>query len=518
MDTDIDNYSHKDILTLLKISDNSDLTIELLHKKVKSAIDVINKNAADLENPESLRQFFKQCFLRVQVVKGFEITEPIRQSLDLEPIPTVYNEVIETRPEEIQNITRNPVFPGNLPPAVPNEVTNSTAPLAYSRGLVNPVNRETIKYLLTINSKFRSIYNKNDCIVDCTQHGKKKVYQSQGDALRDKSLCLEYKEIYKRVRETEKCTKSTNTGFIGKPSDFYIELQEPLVNVVSIKLAGLEMMNGYYPISEYLGTNTIIFHSYEYPIDEETGEHYYHLADHVTENILTLSDGSYNVEELQNKINNYFKEAVDTKPLSSVRLNYDCLTGKYHFVICNSQEDCECHDPPANKGWGIQVCFVHPKYPNRHLFYNLGWMMGFREAIYSMSNDYYRQVTTTNLLGINADAPANLIGTQYFLLEVDDYNNNNPVVINYNCNTEHSFNIRNILAKIPNAAQNNDILFEDSSDRIFKSRRYFGPVRIQKLRIRILDENGRQININNSDFTVNIEVETLNAPYKHVIK
>ena len=30
MDTDIDNYSHKDILTLLKISDNNDLTIDLL--------------------------------------------------------------------------------------------------------------------------------------------------------------------------------------------------------------------------------------------------------------------------------------------------------------------------------------------------------------------------------------------------------------------------------------------------------------------------------------------------------
>ena len=39
----------------------------------------------------------------------------------------------------------------------------------------------------------------------------------------------------------------------------------------------------------------------------------------------------------------------------------------------------------------------------------------------------------------------------------------------------------------------------------------------KNLRIRILDENGRQININNSDFTVNIEVETLNAPYKSII-
>ena len=499
MDTDIDNYSHKDILTLLKISDNNDLTIDLLHRKVKSAIDVINKNAADLENPESLRQFFKQCFLRVQVVRGFEITEPIRQSLDLEPIPNVYNELIETSPQDVQKISRNPVFPGNLPPAIPNEVTNSTAPLAYTRGLVNPVNRETIKYLLTINSKFRSVYNENKSL--------KKLYDD---------FHVYGKKLFNRVRESEKCTEHTNTGFIGKSSDFYIELQEPLVNVVSIKLAGLEMINCYYPISEYLGTNTIVFHSYKYPISE-SGKHEYYLAENVTEHKLVLPDGSYNIEELQSKINNYFKSQTSDTSLSAVRLKYDCLSGKYHFVICDSEEDCDCPDPTENHGWGVQVCFINPKHPNRNLFYNLGWMMGFRKAIYTMSCDYYTEITTSNLLGINADTPANLIGTQYFLLEVDDFNNNNPIVINYNCNTEYSFNIRNILAKIPNAAQNNDILFEDSSDRIFKSRRYFGPVRIQKLRIRILDENGRQINLNNSDFTVNIEVETLNAPYKSII-
>ena len=35
------------------------------------------------------------------------------------------------------------------------------------------------------------------------------------------------------------------------------------------------MVNCYYPI-EYLGTNTITFHSYTYPISE-TGKHEYYL-------------------------------------------------------------------------------------------------------------------------------------------------------------------------------------------------------------------------------------------------
>ena len=515
MNTDIDDYSHKDILKLLKLQDNTDLTVDTLHNKVKSAITLIDKNSDNLENPETLRSFFRQCFMRVTVVKGFEITEPIRQSLDLEPLPNIYNEPIISKPEDNQEITSNSTFPGALPPALPRSVTNSTAPITYTRGLVNPVERETIKYLLTINSKFRSTYHSNINTVSCNETYKKRVFPSQGDNIRQKTLCLEYKEVYRRVKATERCNTANNRGFIGDTSDFYIELQEPLVNVVSIKLAGLEMMNGYYPISEYLGTNTFVIHTFEYAIDDD-GNHNYHEATNVLETVITVPDGSYNVEQLRDAINNILSSSNELA-LQSVRLKYDCLTGKYYFVICDDDDDENCHNPPCGYGWGIQICFVHPKYPNRELYYNLGWMMGFRDPIYTMSEDYYTEVGNTNLLGINAEAPANLIGTQYFLLEVDDFNNNNPVVINYNCNTEYSFNIRNLLAKIPNAVHNNEILFEDSSDRIFKSRRYFGPVRIQKLRIRILDENGRQINLNNSDFTVNIEVETLNAPYKNVL-
>jgi hypothetical protein len=125
--------------------------------------------------------------------------------------------------------------------------------------------------------------------------------------------------------------------------------------------------------------------------------------------------------------------------------------------------------------------------------------------------------TTSLGRGINSNSAVNLIGTSYFLIEVDDFNNNNPAVVSYNCDSKWSYNIKNILGKVPNIAATNELLFEDSSDRLFKSRKYFGPVRIQKLRIRILDENGRQVDFGENDFTINLEVETLNSPYKKMV-
>ena len=42
----------------------------------------------------------------------------------------------------------------------------------------------------------------------------------------------------------------------------------------------------------------------------------------------------------------------------------------------------------------------------------------------------------------------------------------------------------------------------NSSDMVTKTRNYFGPVNIQKLRIQLLDEYGRVINMNNMDYSL----------------
>ena len=76
-------------------------------------------------------------------------------------------------------------------------------------------------------------------------------------------------------------------------------------------------------------------------------------------------------------------------------------------------------------------------------------------------------------------------------------------------------NYKDILAKIPNTASTTNIIFEDSSDRIFKTRKYFGPVRISKIRIRLLDDFGRVVNLNGGDLIITLEIETLDMTYKN---
>ena len=143
-------------------------------------------------------------------------------------------------------------------------------------------------------------------------------------------------------------------------------------------------------------------------------------------------------------------------------------------------------------------------------------MLGYEKSLYYWFDDYVRQSQQTNQLitGFNPQNILDFTGTKFFLLEITDYNKNYSEVFKYNT-YKRNINYKDILAKIPNTAATTNIIFEDSSDRVFKTRKYFGPVRISKLRIRLLDDYGRVVNLNGGDLVVSLEIETLNMPYKN---
>ena len=149
---------------------------------------------------------------------------------------------------------------------------------------------------------------------------------------------------------------------------------------------------------------------------------------------------------------------------------------------------------------------------------NFGWLCGFQKPIYYYEKDYVGiQPSQANMIfleGFNPEAILDFTGTKFFLLEITDYNKNYSEVFKYNTH-KRNINYKDILAKIPNTASTTNIIFEDSSDRIFKTRKYFGPVRISKIRIRLLDDFGRVVNLNGGDLIITLEIETLDMPYKN---
>ncbi len=59
------------------------------------------------------------------------------------------------------------------------------------------------------------------------------------------------------------------------------------------------------------------------------------------------------------------------------------------------------------------------------------------------------------------------------------------------------------------SSDNFTIIMENNYNLITEPRRYFGPVDIQKLRVQLFDDHGRQLDINNSNFSFVLTLKIL---------
>jgi hypothetical protein len=153
----------------------------------------------------------------------------------------------------------------------------------------------------------------------------------------------------------------------------------------------------------------------------------------------------------------------------------------------------------------------------RPLYKNAGWAMGFYKDIYEVKtgvafitrlnpNATYEPITYNRYVESESSYGSSV--AQYFFLELDDYNRNfttNTIIAETGGGT-HLGN--NIIARIPITSPALNINHTSPSDLIFKQRDYFGPVKIEKLHLRLVDRYGETLDIQNNDYSVAIELIT----------
>lgn len=477
MDLNVNNYSVEELYKLFNITDNKidKIKIEDYLSKTISLISIQDND--DLpENKEKLIKFYTKAAFKI-----FNSNLTNNNSLDslsldttnsINPNISYYKEneeIISTLLENNTNFQSNLLETddqnGDFEPKKKETLFVKGYLNKYTEGLVNPLERETTSSILSINSKFRESNSKSS-------------------------------------------------------TDFIIELNDPYHNVVSIKLASIELINSYYTISEYLRTNKFSVTFFQYNI----------TTNDISQNSIftedfTIPDGNYSVTELVTIINNdcFKNNEPDSRVIKLVKTNN---TGKLLFVV----NDSSGNQPLAGYKWGFDLNFSDKITPNRPAFLNLGWILGYRKLKYNFfktinNETYYNHIKTLTLdIGFNPESTANTIGTRYFLLEVDDFNKNQSKLFRFNAELKNNsseaftYSVSNILALIPNRCNYYDKSFEDYTDRIFNTKLYFGPVKISKLKIRLLDENGVVVNLNNTDLTINIAIETINKHHNTLSK
>ena len=122
----------------------------------------------------------------------------------------------------------------------------------------------------------------------------------------------------------------------------------------------------------------------------------------------------------------------------------------------------------------------------------MGWMLGFRESLYTGSTSY----TTKGQVEI--------IGPRYVYLLIDDYNSSSNV--NFFSNKETNLLDGTIMGRISLKSGAFSIQSQNDFAVYGEPRYYYGPVNINRLDVKVIDEFGRLINLNGMDFSFTLQL------------
>ena len=140
---------------------------------------------------------------------------------------------------------------------------------------------------------------------------------------------------------------------------------------------------------------------------------------------------------------------------------------------------------------------------------NMGWMLGYRKQYYNYDTDFVnrREATTNTVHGYSPEGMFNTEGSKYLFLAIDDFNKNYSQTI-FSPFQESVFTNNTILAKLVKTADGN-YNYVNPDVKTNYIRKYFGPVNISRLKVSILDELGRIVDFNNTDYSISLRLEQL---------
>ena len=305
-------------------------------------------------------------------------------------------------------------------------------------------------------------------------------------------------------------------------TDFTITLSESLTNVTGMELYSIHFPRSWYNIDSFIGNNFLTY-----------------LSSDNTKEVIEITPGNYTLETLITELNNKLQQY-------NLAVQHNNITNKLKLVNSNSQDI---------------TLILHDESLDNTLFSNttLGWLLGFR--ITPVDNGNVELVIPKND-SVNADAMPVLYGPQYFILVLDDFNKNRmnkgivtSVELNkkielpkytrnnmINCDNNikeavktaprqltqaQLFTINSILdsrekimvrqpaptvtdtlAIIPLTGEG-DTIVRYGNDLSMNKREYFGPVTIERIRARLLDDKGNPVNLNGRDWSFTIKIKQL---------
>ena len=317
-----------------------------------------------------------------------------------------------------------------------------------------------INKLLEENQQNSVIIQDNHNIINHNENKKEEYYSVNYKSGIINPLTI---KTYKKVIAID--TRFRDNYETTSPSDFIINLPTNLKKVLSMQVVNYQLPYTIYSVSKKLGSNSF----------------------YVNNNLIEIMDGGY--DEL------LLLEEINSKLPDHISLSYNSISAKFSFISDVSFslnfdyfENNEMYYPVANNINKNQL--------------TLGWIMGFRNNSLIRNGKNVKK----KYEGLNNYEAENCynreVSNKYYLLSINDYQNNHNTVF-ISALKYQSLTDNNILCKMTNSKE------DGTKTLLYPKRIYFGPTNINKLHIKIYDEYGRILDVNNGDLSIELECEIL---------
>jgi hypothetical protein len=247
-----------------------------------------------------------------------------------------------------------------------------------------------------------------------------------------------------------------------------------LNNITSMEVVSVEIPQSIFLFSESNGSNTIYFKEYS-GVDPYTP----------LEGLVNLPPGNYKTTSSPDLIST-LETAINNQLGTGTRftVSIDAPTNK--VTITNSTYIFEMH------------IVYHGT--NKNINKTMGWTLGFRQPSY------------TNQLSYTTESIYNCTPVNYLYLEINDFNAQQRAtqVIGLFSN---SYLDSNIIAKFDYTNNTNYTSYNaieiHGTSILGRIREYYGPVHLQKMYIRLLDQYGSVVDLNGLDFSFTLQIKVL---------
>ena len=281
--------------------------------------------------------------------------------------------------------------------------------------------------------------------------------------------------LKKKTTETTFCINSLfRDTSSNSATDCIYNLPYVIKNVTSMEIMTMEIPQSIFLFSERNGSNTLYFKEYSGPNPSTP-----------LEGLVTLPPGNYKISSSPDLITS-LQTAINNQLGTVNRFTVSISATTNRITISNSTYIFEMYTVYQGT--------------NRNLTKTMGWTLGYRQLAYTNLQSY----TTESIYN---DTPAT-----YLYLEINDFNTQYIAtqVIGLFSN---SFLDSNIISKIcytnnTSYTSYNTIVY-DGKYVVGSPREYFGPVHLQKMNIRLLDQYGTVVDLNGLDFSITLRIKVL---------